>query len=440
MAPANVPTDDAIRFLKQGRGIEAPGTARRDHEAAEHTPISQIRIDRQVAAVTPVLAKYAPLASNDERVWSTRIRAALHKSVECVLEVGRLLKEAKAKLPPRSFLTMIERDLPFTPRMAQLYMAVASNPRFANAKCISHLPSSIGTLSDIGNLPNDIYERLCLDGSINPAMTRPQVSNIIANEKTRRLHEHIARRARKHDLGGGRFIFGLVAPPLEGNVSRRGTSPYPRLSVDDICKFAADDGRPIRDLFATTAILYMWVIDGHLFAIPRIFEAWGFKFCRTMVWPKASIGLGQLARHQHELVCIGTRGQFTPAETDLRHSTVIVAETLDTGVLRCAPPHDERHSSKPSRLQEMIERAYPQYFKPDAVDDPVAIELFSRAYRPGWAGQGWEYPGRPRSNIEQSPTRDVASGHTIRLECQQKRTKMKPVKYDTPCAEPLTPG
>jgi hypothetical protein len=46
----------------------------------------------------------------------------------------------------------------------------------------------------------------------------------------------------------------------------------------------------------------------------------------------------------------------------------------------------------------MIERAYPQYFTPDATDNPAAIELFSRVYRPGWAGQGWEYPSRPRSN------------------------------------------
>jgi len=42
----------------------------------------------------------------------------------------------------------------------------------------------------------------------------------------------------------------------------------------------------------------------------------------------------------------------------------------------------------------MIEAAYPQHFGAEAADDPVALELFSRVFRPGWAGQGFEYPGR----------------------------------------------
>jgi hypothetical protein len=64
------------------------------------------------------------------------------------------------------------------------------------------------------------------------------------------------------------------------------------------------------------------------------------------------IRVGQIARA--ELVCLGTRGQFRSAETGLRHSTLIVGETLEPGVFRCAPPHDQRHSSKPPRLHEML--------------------------------------------------------------------------------------
>jgi len=84
--------------------------------------------------------------------WITRIRAALQKTVEGVLEVGRLLIEAKIALPTGSFLKMIDHELPFKPRLAQLYMEVARNPRFADTQNFAHLPPSLTMSSWFGQL------------------------------------------------------------------------------------------------------------------------------------------------------------------------------------------------------------------------------------------------------------------------------------------------
>jgi N6-adenosine-specific RNA methylase IME4 len=358
----------------------------------------------------PVLPRAAPLDSGEINSWSAKITAAYQKTVKGIFEVGRLLIEAKTHLPHGSFKSMIEGELPFGPSEAQRYMRVARNPRFANPAHVQHLPASISTLCEIEKLPDDVYARLLSERTIRPGMQRGCVTKINANIRTQANHKQIRNNARMHDLGGRIYNIGVADPPHEGNISRpENTDPFPRLTVEQICAFQVDDGRPLREVFAKNAIVYLWVIDQHLFSVPLIFAAWGFEFKRTMSWPRPSIGLGQYVRTQHETVCIGVRGHFAAAETGLRHSSLIIGESLPDGLFRCALPHDQRHSSKPPRLQEMIERAYPEYFTPDGADDPVAIELFSRVYRPGWAGQGWEYPGRPRSNVEQSATHNVAT-------------------------------
>jgi hypothetical protein len=63
----------------------------------------------------------------------------------------------------------------------------------------------------------------------------------------------------------------------------------------------------------------------------------------------------------------------------------------------------------------MIEAAYPQHFGAEAADDPVALELFSRVPRSGWAGQGFE-PLREQTGgrhcMRRQPTLSPASSPT----------------------------
>jgi N6-adenosine-specific RNA methylase IME4 len=226
----------------------------------------------------------------------------------------------------------------------------------------------------------------------------------------------IVANARRHHLGRKRYPVLLGDAPWQGAVSRIG-SPFPRLSVEQICQFRLDDGRFIREAVSDDAILYMWIVDNLLLEVPPILEAWGgFHLRFTMPWPKTKVGIGHYARRQHELVLVCTRGNFPPPEEHLRQSTLIVGRPLETGDgFHFAPPHDHRHSSKPDRLQEIIEQSYPQYFGPETFSSPLALELFARNYRPRWDGQGYEYPGRPdHDTVEQHESEMVKTRHAER--------------------------
>jgi N6-adenosine-specific RNA methylase IME4 len=238
----------------------------------------------------------------------------------------------------------------------------------------------------------------------------------VRNAEVQSRHRQIVVNARPHVLGRKRYPVLLGDGPWQGAVSWIG-SPFPRLSVEQISQFRLDDGRFIREVVANDAILYMWVLDNLLLEVRPILEAWGgFHLCFTMPWPKTRVGIGHYARRQHELVLVCTRGNFPPPEEHLRPSTLIVGRPLEIGDgFHFAPPHDHRHSSKPDRLQEIIEQSYPQYFGPETFASPLALELFARNFRPKWDGQGYEYPGRPHHDaVEEHEPEMVKTRHAER--------------------------
>jgi N6-adenosine-specific RNA methylase IME4 len=254
---------------------------------------------------------------------------------------------------------------------------------------------AVSAANEATELPADRQREI-----VAASLVRPNPAKAFAaatrNVEIESRHRKILADARQHDLCGRRYVIIVVDYPWEGNVSYLG-DPFPRLSIEQICEFRVDDGRYIRDVAAKDAIMFIWMPDKHIFALPAIAQAWGGSEPDfSMQWPKRTSGLGHYVRYQHETVWVCTRGNFAPPEEHLRPSSLIVGPRLDSGDgFHFALPHDGRHSSKPDRLYEIIEQAYPQYFGPETVASPNALELFARNYRPKWDGQGYEYPGRP---------------------------------------------
>jgi N6-adenosine-specific RNA methylase IME4 len=199
---------------------------------------------------------------------------------------------------------------------------------------------------------------------------------------------------------GRRYVIILADIPWDVRLSR-GAGPYPLLSLEQILQFRVDDGRPIREVAADDAMLLLWGFDQLIMDRPDLFHviarAWGdFRPIRFLFWPKSQMGTGHFFRDQDEFVVVCIRGNFRPPLEHLRPSSLIVGPPfIGGGGFHFAPAQDARHSSKPPRLQETIEQAYPEYFGPETIKSPLALELFARNYRPKWDGQGFEYPGRP---------------------------------------------
>lgn len=141
--------------------------------------------------------------------FARRITAQWHLSREAVLEIGRILVEAKEALPHGEFGAMIKGQLPFGERYAQNLMAVARDERLSDPNHGPHLPTSARTLYALTRLDDESFETLIADGTIKPTMERRDVETVVKKQH---------RAAREADLGI-RQATSLTAPWLRHNAA-----------------------------------------------------------------------------------------------------------------------------------------------------------------------------------------------------------------------------
>lgn len=110
------------------------------------------------------------------RQWAKRIRGAWRDSVQGIVKCGRLLVEAKAALDHGEFLKMVEYDLPFGERTAQMLMAIAQHKHLSNPYRGSFLPASWRTLYELSRLSEDEFEAQLQAGIINAEMQRSDIT------------------------------------------------------------------------------------------------------------------------------------------------------------------------------------------------------------------------------------------------------------------------
>ena len=111
--------------------------------------------------------------------WACEI-CAIHKqtvkqTIAGIFKLGRMLIAAKKKLEYGQFLAMIESDLPFGARSAQMLMAVAADRRLTDANRVRLLPDAWRTLYELTKLPDGQLERAVASGAISPHTTRDEV-------------------------------------------------------------------------------------------------------------------------------------------------------------------------------------------------------------------------------------------------------------------------
>jgi hypothetical protein len=124
----------------------------------------------------------APYDEQDASAWAIRITERWRASVQAIIEVGQLLVDAKARLPHGEFGNMIEHDLPFGARTAQMLMSVASDGRLANPKHASLLPASWMTLYELTKLSDEEFEGAVKAKVIRPDMERREIAERIKPE------------------------------------------------------------------------------------------------------------------------------------------------------------------------------------------------------------------------------------------------------------------
>jgi N6-adenosine-specific RNA methylase IME4 len=172
--------------------------------------------------------------------------------------------------------------------------------------------------------------------------------------------------AEPQPLPAGPFRVIVADPPWSDDhratdPSRRGTPPYPVISVEEIC--AMD----IASLAHEDAVLWLWTTNRHLREAFQVVEAWGFTYKTMLTWAKDKMGLGDWLRGQTEHCFLAARGR--PTLTLSNHTTLLHG------------PRRE-HSRKPDEFFALVEGLCPG----------SKVELFCREPRPGWVVWGDEVP------------------------------------------------
>ena len=110
--------------------------------------------------------------------FAERIKAVRERSVKGILEQGRLLLAAKNKLDHDEFTKLVERDLGYTERTGQRYVAIGKQYKRL-ATHVSLLPPCWGTIYELARLTDEQFESLLRDGLLRPDLERSELRVIV---------------------------------------------------------------------------------------------------------------------------------------------------------------------------------------------------------------------------------------------------------------------
>lgn len=299
--------------------------------------------------------------------WAESITSKWRSSVESILEVGRLLLDAKAALPHGEFEAMVKSELPFGPRSARMLAAVARNPTLSNRKYTSDLPASWYSLYELSRLPATTLDAAFEHGLVHPELKQAEARQLSATLDAPPLPPETHPTCTSDDLDALQAEstqFGTIYadPPWQyGNQATRASTGnhYETLPVDDICAL------PIGELAAENSHLHLWTTNAFLEDAFRVIRAWGFEYKSCFLWVKPTIGIGNYWRVSHEFLLLGIRGSCP------------FLDRAQRSWLQCGRG---AHSSKPEQVRDAIEKVSPG----------PRLELFARRVSPGWTSWGNE--------------------------------------------------
>lgn len=301
--------------------------------------------------------------------WEARIRPHLAGAVASIVEAGREFAEAKTSVVHGEFGRLAEL-LGMTPRTVQMFMAVAGHAGLSNAKHVSLLPPSWGTLYQLSRLEPPALEAAIEAGEVRPDMERKDAMQLVARYRIE-AGELARAEPSAPAVITGTFRTITADPPWKyDNRATRAAAEdhYPTLTVEEL-KALDVDGGPVRDRAADGCHLYLWTTNAFLREAFAILEAWGFEYKTCLTWVKPQLGIGNYFRSMTEHVLFGVRGTL---------------RVLDGNQPNWFEHRRGRHSRKPDQFYDLVERVSPGPY----------LELFGRSdmlgSRPGWTVWGNE--------------------------------------------------
>jgi N6-adenosine-specific RNA methylase IME4 len=288
-------------------------------------------------------------------------------AVEGFRELGDELQAAKFSLTanaPGQWQAMLESDLKFKPKTAQIFMRISAwFQNTVNDRLMELLPPDYNTIDKISRLDDDTLERLIADGTIRPSLQRNEISAIL---RRGRVEEDEAR------------VLQLV--PIIGKVRTIVLDPaweYHWLSLAGRAKpgYAMQSIEQLRELdvaaWADDEVgchLYCWTTNNFMAEACKLVAHWGFQHRTLITWKKPPpFGLGSYFRNSTEHVLFATR-----CKTATRPAAASIPTDFEA-------PRGE-HSEKPEKFYEIVRAAsYPPYGEANQREPrPDFVNLFEQ--------------------------------------------------------------
>lgn len=187
---------------------------------------------------------------------------------------------------------------------------------------------------------------------------------------------------------------------------------YPAMPLDAIKALCAGDSSPAtRD-----AILLLWTTASRLKDGLDVMAAWGFAYKSHLIWDKVNIGMGRWVRDRHELLLIGTRGDF-PGLIPGTQPHSVYSETKGD------------HSVKPTWFAAEIDRLFPDLPKLELFQRKDSLHFADVRNGPTWSFWGFEAGGDEPSTETVLPEVPVAKANKKPQDtkpAKEKKQKLSP--------------
>jgi hypothetical protein len=111
--------------------------------------------------------------------WAEQISARWQDAAQAIIDVGRLLIEAKAALDHGQWGEMFRaKHVPFSQSTANKLMAIADHKVLTDSEHVPNLPPSWGTLYELSHIPEPDLREMLSDGYINCETPRAEARRL----------------------------------------------------------------------------------------------------------------------------------------------------------------------------------------------------------------------------------------------------------------------
>lgn len=265
------------------------------------------------------------------RTEYARGRAGYEQTVDAYFAIGRALAAARHLLPSNAAFGEWFRvqAFPFTTQWGGVLRRAAENETAVRAAFESQLSHG--------------------DPNIEQAVRAVRASTPVERGP-----------AQYSDEAPATFATIVIDPPWRyDNVATRGAAEdhYPTMSLDELAHLDIPAADPCH--------VYLWATNAFLRDAFDLLDQWAFEYKAALTWCKPQIGTGNYFRNATEHVLFALRGRLPTQANDV--PTWFVADRT-------------RHSAKPERFYDLVERSSPGPY----------LDMFARRRRLGWHTWGNE--------------------------------------------------